>query len=168
MYNVSRRFHKYAVQVGNRYYGRDLDLITQVGHWQSHYAGRRGRRWVTGYCLKLQLEAVIYPRHAHQPGIELERSYIRKLCLRRMSGQRVVALFDRGWRVPPTTEQARRAVAFFMKWTALLEYGPHAIRRGEEPIFLGIGTQPRLEEEIEQPQESSGLRPYSRHPLGKR
>ena len=29
-----------------------------------------------------------------------------------------------------------------MTHTAFFDYGPHAIRRGEEPIFLDIETQP--------------------------
>lgn len=140
MFNVSKRFRKYSAQLAAHCQGSEFEFVTRVGHWQSHRAGRRGRLWVTGYCLHLALEAVLYPRHARRPGIELEDSYIRKLCLRRMVDARIVAFFDRGWRLPPSTQHARRATVYFMKWTAFLEYGPYAIRRGEEPIFLGGAT----------------------------
>ena len=74
MLNVSTRFRKYAASLAARFSSRDFEIVTEVGHWQTYRAGRRGRRWVTGYCLKFAVEAVVYPRHARQRGVELERA----------------------------------------------------------------------------------------------
>jgi hypothetical protein len=135
MYNKSRRFRRYAARVAARYSPRDYDIITSAGHWESSPAGKRGRRWVTGYCRRYAFEAVIYPRHAQEPDAELEDTYIRKLCLRRMADQRIVAVFDRGWKVFPRTEWVRSVVGYFAT-AAFVEYRRAAMQRGEEPVLL--------------------------------
>ena len=65
--------------------------------------------WAEGSIGGLGFEALVFEGHAACSDYELGNSRISKLALWELkAGGRVVAGFDRGWDLEPTTEQARR------------------------------------------------------------
>ncbi len=63
--------------------------------------------WVTGTIAGHKFEALCFPQPASNPEYELPGSNISKFWLAEERGE-VVASFDRGWDIQPTTEMARR------------------------------------------------------------
>ena len=66
--------------------------------------------WVTGAIGGHRFEALVFPEHAAVPDYELGDSRISKLSLRRIKDRAMVANFDRGWDVNPTTPIAAQIV----------------------------------------------------------
>ena len=69
--------------------------------------------WVIGTTNGHLFNALVFPEHAENPDYELGDSRISKLWLKRLSDERTVCNFDRGWDVRPTTELAQ-AIADFL------------------------------------------------------
>ena len=57
-----------------------------------------------------RFEALVFPDHAEHPEYELGDSRISKLWVRRSADKVVVANFDRGWDLRPTTPMAEQIV----------------------------------------------------------
>jgi len=68
--------------------------------------------WVKGTLNGHRFDALVFPEHAECPDYELGQSRISKLWLQSLADHRVVANFDRGWDIRPTTKTARAIVDF--------------------------------------------------------
>jgi hypothetical protein len=62
-----------------------------------------GGTWINGRIGGHAFNALVFADHAEVPEYELDRTRISKFWLRRTSDKVVVANFDRGWDVRPTT-----------------------------------------------------------------
>lgn len=71
---------------------------------------KRARCWVNGYIGEYSFEALLYPQHARRPETEILHSHIAKLCIRRIADRRIMAAFERGWELHPTTRRVGRMV----------------------------------------------------------
>ena len=71
-----------------------------------------GGTWVTGSIAGHTFQVLVFPEHAECEAYELGTSRISKLWLRRQADRQVVANFDRGWDLEPTTDDAREIVGF--------------------------------------------------------
>jgi hypothetical protein len=69
-----------------------------------------GGTWVTGSIAGHTFQVLVFPEHAECEAYELGTSRISKLWLRRQADRQVVANFDRGWDLEPTTDDAREIV----------------------------------------------------------
>ncbi|MCO6438997.1 MAG: hypothetical protein J5J06_18035 [Phycisphaerae bacterium] len=69
-----------------------------------------GGSWVMGNIAGHRFEALVFPEHAAYPEYELDASRISKLWVQRSADRAVVANFDRGWDVRPTTPVAEEIV----------------------------------------------------------
>jgi len=70
-----------------------------------------------------RFDALTFPEHAECPDYELGDSRISKLWLKSLSDHQVVANFDRGWDIRPTTKTAKAIVDFLAAGLADLVYG---------------------------------------------
>lgn len=68
--------------------------------------------WVSGTIAGHAFQVLVFEDHADTEAFELDGSRISKLWLRRQADRQVVANFDRGWDVEPTTDTAREIVDF--------------------------------------------------------
>jgi hypothetical protein len=68
--------------------------------------------WVTGTLNGHRFSALVFSEHAECPDYELGDSRISKLWLQSLADHRVVANFDRGWDIRPTTKIATAIVDF--------------------------------------------------------
>lgn len=68
--------------------------------------------WVIGTVNAHRFDALTFPAHAECPDYELGTSRISKLWLQSLTDHCVVANFDRGWDIRPTTETAAAIVDF--------------------------------------------------------
>ncbi len=71
-----------------------------------------GGTWVTGSLAGHTFQVLVFEDHAETESYELGTSRISKLWLRRQADRQVVANFDRGWDLQPTTDDARMIVDF--------------------------------------------------------
>ena len=71
-----------------------------------------GGTWVSGSIAGHTFQVLVFPEHAECEEYELGTSRISKLWLRRQADRQVVANFDRGWDLEPTTDAAREVVDF--------------------------------------------------------
>ncbi len=71
-----------------------------------------GGTWVDGTLDGHRFQVLVFKDHAENEDYELGASRISKLWLRRQADPQVVANFDRGWDVEPTTDIAREIVDF--------------------------------------------------------
>jgi len=78
--------------------------------------------WVVGTLNGHRFEALAFPEHAECPDYELGQSRISKLWLQCLADHCVVANFDRGWDVRPTTKTAKAIVDFLAAGLAELVY----------------------------------------------
>jgi hypothetical protein len=69
-----------------------------------------GGTWVRGTIGGHRFDALVFPDHADHPDYELGNSRISKLWVRRNSDRQVVAYFERGWDLRPTTPVAEQIV----------------------------------------------------------
>jgi len=79
--------------------------------------------WVIGTTNGHLFNALVFPEHAENPDYELGDSRISKLWLKRLSDERTVCNFDRGWDVRPTTKLAAAIVDFLAAGLAEHTYG---------------------------------------------
>ena len=86
----------------------------------------RGATWVRGSLNDHSFDALVFPKHAENPDFELGDSRISKLWVKRQADQQIVANFDRGWDVRPTTDEAAAIVDFLCAGLADEFYGPNA------------------------------------------
>ena len=68
--------------------------------------------WVSGTIAGHNFQVLVFEGHAETEEYELGTSRISKLWLRRQADRHVVANFDRGWDLQPTTDEARAIVDF--------------------------------------------------------
>ena len=79
---------------------------------------RRSRRtgvpgtWVKGTLNGHRFDALVFSEHAESADYELDDSRISKLWIQSLADQAVVANFDRGWDIRPTTKVAEAIVDF--------------------------------------------------------
>jgi len=69
-----------------------------------------GGTWASGTMGGHRFDALVFPDHADEPTYELANSRISKLSLQRISDGQIVANFDRGWDIRPTTTIAGQIV----------------------------------------------------------
>jgi hypothetical protein len=79
--------------------------------------------WVCGTTMGHTFSALVFPEHAEYPDYELGKSRISKLWIKRLSDDRTVVNFDRGWDVRPTTKLAAAIVDFLAAGLAERTYG---------------------------------------------
>ncbi|MBL8810828.1 MAG: hypothetical protein JNM43_11675 [Planctomycetaceae bacterium] len=79
--------------------------------------------WVSGTIAGHTFQALVFEDHAENADYELGTSRISKLWLRRQTDRQVVANFDRGWDVVPTTRDARMIVDFLAAGIAEHTFG---------------------------------------------
>ena len=97
--------------------GHDLE-ITKTDNTR-----QMGGTWVTGSIAGHTFQVLVFEDHAECEEHELETSRISKLWLRRQADREVVANFDRGWDVEPTTDIAREIVGFLAAGIAEHTFG---------------------------------------------
>ncbi len=79
--------------------------------------------WVIGTTNGHRFEALVFPEHAECSNFELGSSRISKLWIKRLSDEKEVCNFDRGWDVRPTTKTAAAIVDFLAAGLAEHTYG---------------------------------------------
>ena len=82
-----------------------------------------GGTWVTGSIAGHSFQVLVFEDHAECEEYELGTSRISKLWLRRQADRQVVANFDRGWDLQPTTDAAREIVDFLAAGIAEHTFG---------------------------------------------
>lgn len=82
-----------------------------------------GGTWVSGSIAGHTFQVLVFPEHAECEEYELGTSRISKLWLRRQADRQVVANFDRGWDLEPTTDAAREIVGFLAAGIAEHTFG---------------------------------------------
>ncbi len=82
-----------------------------------------GGSWVKGTLAGHRFDALVFAEHAECPDYELDDSRISKLWLQSLTDHRVVANFDRGWDIRPTTKTAQAIVDFLAAGLAEHVYG---------------------------------------------
>ncbi|MBX7134398.1 MAG: hypothetical protein K1X67_17130 [Fimbriimonadaceae bacterium] len=82
-----------------------------------------GGVWVSGTIAGHRFEALVFEGHAADPGFELEGSRISKLWLAVAPRGDVVASFERGWDLEPTTTAAAAIVDLFIAGLAEHVFG---------------------------------------------
>jgi hypothetical protein len=93
--------------------------ITKTEGRQLHAGGT----WVSGTIAGHTFQVLVFEDHAETAEYELGTSRISKLWLRRQADRRVVANFDRGWDLQPTTDDARAIVDFLAAGIAEHTFG---------------------------------------------
>jgi hypothetical protein len=79
------------------------------------HRSRRGSvpgTWVKGTLNGHRFDALVFAEHAESPDYELDQSRISKLWIQSLDNHKVVANFDRGWDIRPTTKIAQAIVDF--------------------------------------------------------
>ena len=82
-----------------------------------------GGTWVRGTIAGHTFQVLVFEGHAENEAYELGTSRISKLWLRRQADRQVVANFDRGWDLQPTTDDARAIVDFLAAGIAEHTFG---------------------------------------------
>ena len=82
-----------------------------------------GGTWVSGSIAGNTFQVLVFEDHAETEEYELGTSRISKLWLRRQVDRQVVANFDRGWDLQPTTDAARKIVDFLAAGIAEHTFG---------------------------------------------
>jgi len=68
--------------------------------------------WVKGTLNGHRFDALVFSEHAESADYELDDSRISKLWVQSLDNHKVVANFDRGWDIRPTTKMAQAIVDF--------------------------------------------------------
>jgi hypothetical protein len=97
--------------------GDDLVITKIDGHRQM------GGTWVHGSIAGHSFQVLVFEDHAENEEYELGSSRISKLWVRRQADRQVVANFDRGWDLQPTTDAAREIVDFLAAGIAENTFG---------------------------------------------
>ena len=79
--------------------------------------------WVHGSIAGHTIQVLVFEDHAETESYELGTSRISKLWLRRQADREVVANFDRGRDLQPTTDAARQIVDFLAAGIAEHTFG---------------------------------------------
>jgi len=82
----------------------DSLAIEKIEDRRQHFGGS----WVSGTIAGHRFQGLVFPEHSE--GYELGDSRISKLWVHRISDRTLVANFDRGWDVRPTTPIAAQIV----------------------------------------------------------
>jgi hypothetical protein len=82
-----------------------------------------GGTWVSGSIAGHTFQVLVFEDHAENEEYELGTSRISKLWLRRQADRKVVANFDRGWDLQPTTDTAREIIDFLAAGIAEHTFG---------------------------------------------
>ena len=82
-----------------------------------------GGTWVDGTIAGDRFQVLVFEDHAESEEYELGTSRISKLWLQRHADRQVVANFDRGWDVEPTTRDAKTIVDFLTAGIAEHSFG---------------------------------------------
>ncbi len=98
--------------------GNDL-VITKTEARQLNAPGT----WVSGTIAGHTFQVLVFENHAETEENELGTSRISKLWLRRQTDRQVVANFERGWDLQPTTDEAREIVDFLAAGIAEHTFG---------------------------------------------
>ena len=85
--------------------------------------GGIGGTWVDGTINGHRFQVLVFADHAESEEYELGTSRISKLWLRHQADRQVVANFDRGWDLQPTTDDARAIVDFLAEGIAEHTFG---------------------------------------------
>jgi hypothetical protein len=104
--------HEHGLEIGD-------DLVITKTTRRAAGAGT----WVIGRLNGHRFDALVFPEHADYPDYELGESRISKLWIKRLSDDRTVCNFDRGWDVRPTTKLAAAIVDFLAAGLAERTYG---------------------------------------------
>ena len=123
MQHIKNTIQQLTSKLASLVSGDASDEVTELIITEVDPPGRLTRCWVTGYIEQHAFEALLYARHATRPEIELQRSRISKLWLRELVSGRIVAVFERGWDLPPATEAARKLVDCLASVLAFQVYG---------------------------------------------
>ena len=95
---------------------RDTASAAEIGDdlviWKTTRRHAVAGTWVNGTLNGHRFEALVFPEHAECPDYELGDSRISKLWMKCLADHRVVANFDRGWDIRPTTKIAQAVVDF--------------------------------------------------------
>jgi hypothetical protein len=98
--------------------GNDLEITKTEGR----HLNAPGT-WVSGTIAGHTFQVLVFEGHAENEDYELGTSRISKLWLRRQADRQVVANFDRGWDLQPTTDDARAIVDFLAAGIAEHTFG---------------------------------------------
>jgi hypothetical protein len=102
---------------------RGEEEVTELVIAERSPANGLARCCVQGYMQQHAFSALLYPQHAIEPGRELQQSLISKLDIRRLHDWELVANYDRGWEVRPTTPVAQKIVDYLIANLATRVYG---------------------------------------------
>jgi hypothetical protein len=97
--------------------GDDLQITKTEGR------ANAGGTWVNGSIAGHTFQVLVFEDHAESEQYELGTSRISKLWLRRQADRQVVADFERGWGLHPTTDEAREIVGFLAAGIAVHVFG---------------------------------------------
>ena len=99
------------------------DLGDDLNITKTDSSRQMGGTWVTGTIAGHSFQVLVFEDHAESEEYELGTSRISKLWLRRQADREVVANFDRGWDLEPTTDAAREIVGFLAAGIAEHTFG---------------------------------------------
>ena len=88
------------------------DLADSLEITKTDNTRQMGGTWVTGLIAGHNFQVLVFEDHAETEENELGTSRISKLWLRRQIDRQVVANFDRGWDIEPTTDMAKEIIDF--------------------------------------------------------
>ena len=100
----------------------DIGHDLQITKTEGRKLNARGT-WVSGSIAGHTFQVLVFEDHAETESYELETSRISKLWLRRQADRQVVANFDRGWDLEPTTDAAREIIGFLAAGIAEHTFG---------------------------------------------
>ena len=99
------------------------DLGDDLNITKTDSSRQMGGTWVTGTIAGHSFQVLVFEDHAESEEYELGTSRISKLWLRRQADREVVANFDRGWDLEPTTDAAREIIGFLAAGIAEHTFG---------------------------------------------
>lgn len=90
----------------------DLDIGSDLEITKTTRQAAGSGTWVLGRMNGHRFDALVFAEHAETTDYELGESQISKLFVQRLADRQIVANFDRGWDVRPTTDEAAAIVDF--------------------------------------------------------
>ena len=103
--------------------GNHLDIGDDLKITKTTRRASAAGTWVIGTTNGHRFEALVFPEHAECSSFELGSSRISKLWIKRLSDEKEVCNFDRGWDVRPTTKTVAAIVDFLTRGLAEHTYG---------------------------------------------
>ena len=101
----------------------DLDMGHDLKNTKTTRRASGAGTWVIGTVAGHVFNALVFREHAVSPDFELGESRISKLWVKRLSDDKTVSNFDRGWDIRPTTKVAAAIVDFLAAGLAEHTYG---------------------------------------------